>query len=164
MNHEQNLKWKFCVVWYLPRTLGGIGQETAFKHKPDIKLLHKLFRNSHSMSLKWNIVMDIKIWLIWGFNHRYPRTFLTTLVHCSIRMIPTNSSMNHHAIQINNVLILWRSKDKDSIDTTSVEWHLEIPDLPNNTTGHLTQRKIISWVPVGQATGERAPVQTYLNA
>ena len=51
MNHEQILKWQFCVVWYLPRTLRGIGQETAFNHIPDIKYVHRLFGNSHSILL-----------------------------------------------------------------------------------------------------------------
>ena len=35
---------------------------------------------------------------------------------------------------------------------------MEITGLPNNTTGNLKQKKIISWAPVDQATEERAPV------
>ena len=31
---------------------------------------------------------------------------------------------------------------------------MEIPDLLNNTTGNLKQKKIISWDPVDQATDE----------
>ena len=51
MNHVQILKLQFCVVCYLPRTQGGIGQETSFNHIPDIKFVQKLFLNSHIMSL-----------------------------------------------------------------------------------------------------------------
>ena len=41
---------------------------------------------------------------------------------------------------------------------------MEIPGLPNNATGNLKQKKIISLAPVDQATDERAPVPVFVSS
>ena len=41
-----------------------------------------------------------------------------------------------------------------------IAWQMEIPGLPNNTTGILMQKKIVSRALVDHATDEKAQAQT----